>query len=874
DGLSNNLNFLDEIVVYKKKKRKKRAIEDNNEKKEKEKVEETQTEIKILEELESLAQTKISKVKEMKPSIKKGYTLSNQGIDKIRVIGSELRKLPESIRKLTSLQELELSINNRRRLPESFGNLKSLQKIDLNQNDIKFIPNSMNNLESLIELNLSQNKLEEINFLTYQENKNFQNMKFHMYKIPRSDNQKRRMLLKEALTKIEKQPTEKECIDNSIGFTNYEGEIIQFVRKTKSQWYFDVPYKANKSDAFTYYNIDNLSTTEVKKIVSSFWKDPKFYHKFIRKAESQKGSIGEINLDKIILNDLLESKNKLDSLKKLNLHENELSNIPESIEHLKKLEYLDLSRNKLETLPDVIGKLSSLKKLELYKNSLKKLPDAIGNLKYLIKLDLSINQLSSIPQTVGEMKNLEVLDLGYNNLEDIPKSLNNLESVQKLKLPKNPLYSFTKLISLTKESISDGLFNLAGLLIENLEKIAKKEYMVYSQKDKIKDLKSQKDFALNYGISIFKLKKDIESLADIKLSKVKKFDLNLGGGFIISENKITGIRINRSKLRKLPARIGKFSSLKRLELPNNNLDEIPNSIVNLKSLKKLDLSNNKFSHIPETIGKLKALEYLDLSLNNLKSLPESIKNLQLLQTLILDSKSLENFKVLVDKLKKNGVIVTKRFQSVAEENSIKDLESLANTKLSEVKNLDYNRKVGYTLSKKKITGIKMEGCELKNLPDSLFKLSFLKRLVLYRNKLSNITESIGNLENLEYLDLRENHLKNLPESMKRLESLTTLGLGGNKFKNLPDSICNLKKLEILHLGINNFIHFPENVTELHSLRKLYLHGNKISNIPESIENLTNLKHLDLSRNNLETLPDSITQKLLKKLKNNGVFVRE
>ncbi|GAH04401.1 unnamed protein product [marine sediment metagenome] len=57
------------------------------------------------------------------------------------------------------------------------------------------------------------------------------------------------------------------------------------------------------------------------------------------------------------------------------------------------------------------------------------------------------------------------------------------------------------------------------------------------------------------------------------------------------------------------------------------------------------------------------------------------------------------------------------------------------------------------------------------MPDSIGDISSLKKLNLWRNKLSHLPDSIGKLNSLQSLQLEENNLKNLPDSLINMSSL-------------------------------------------------------------------------------------------------------
>ena len=75
---------------------------------------------------------------------------------------NNLRFLPKSIKRLTSLKKLDLRGNFLISLPKSIGNLTSLKYLNLNGNNLRDLPESIGNLTSLKELNLSDNYLMTI----------------------------------------------------------------------------------------------------------------------------------------------------------------------------------------------------------------------------------------------------------------------------------------------------------------------------------------------------------------------------------------------------------------------------------------------------------------------------------------------------------------------------------------------------------------------------------------------------------------------------------------------------------------------------------------------------------------------------------------
>jgi Leucine-rich repeat (LRR) protein len=123
--------------------------------------------------------------------------------------------------------------------------------------------------------------------------------------------------------------------------------------------------------------------------------------------------------------------------------------------------------------------------------------------------------------------------------------------------------------------------------------------------------------------------------------------------------------------------------------------------------------------------------------------------------------------------------------------------------------------------------------EANEMLSEICKMKWLKSLTVRRMR-GILPDSIGNLENLEYLDLQSNELEFVPES-----------------------IGNLKKLEVFALSANNLESLPESIGKLTELKKLYVERNKLKSLPESFCNLVDLKILDISHNEFECLPENI-----------------
>lgn len=96
---------------------------------------------------------------------------------------------------------------------------------------------------------------------------------------------------------------------------------------------------------------------------------------------------------------------------------------------------------------------------------------------------------------------------------------------------------------------------------------------------------------------------------------------------------IVKLSATHSKLKTIPADIGRFVNLKVLDLSNNLIEFIPWSIVYLKQLEILNLSHNQLKQLPSTMFHFPYLVSLDLSYNLFERLPNELLRLEKLEKL-------------------------------------------------------------------------------------------------------------------------------------------------------------------------------------------------------------------------------------------------
>ncbi|XP_074997035.1 protein scribble homolog isoform X39 [Calonectris borealis] len=116
-----------------------------------------------------------------------------------------------------------------------------------------------------------------------------------------------------------------------------------------------------------------------------------------------------------------------------------------------------------------------------------------------------------------------------------------------------------------------------------------------------------------------------------------------------------------------------------------------------------------------------------------------------------------------------------------------------------------------------------------------------------QNRLTEVTESIGDCENLSELILTENMLTALPKSLGKLAKLTNLNVDRNRLTSLPAEIGGCANLNVLSLRDNRLALLPPELANTTELHVLDVAGNRLQNLPFALTNL-NLKALWLAEN--------------------------
>ncbi len=300
-------------------------------------------------------------------------------------------------------------------------------------------------------------------------------------------------------------------------------------------------------------------------------------------------------------------------------------------------------------------------------------------------------------------------------------------------------------------------------------------------------------------------------------------------------------------LYELPAEIGQLHKLEELDISENSLVTLPDTLQNLQKLVKLNLGWNNFHpdsefHFPNTIRDL------DLSSNGLTKIPQEVFELPLLENLYLQHCQIKSSP------------------------SFKKLEALRSLDLA------YNKMGSIEFDESlNLHSLVLKGCELREIPKSLYQMTSLKRLNLEDNHITDVSADIGDLseiieinlsrndimrihqdidklQQLKVLNVDRNDLRSIPKSLGKLQNLTRLTISNNKIQELPSALYELKNLVTLNANWNVLSQIYPGIGKMKQLKHLNLHSCKLLFCTDDINELYNLEELTLSHNWLKKIP--------------------
>lgn len=132
------------------------------------------------------------------------------------------------------------------------------------------------------------------------------------------------------------------------------------------------------------------------------------------------------------------------------------------------------------------------------------------------------------------------------------------------------------------------------------------------------------------------LQKEVLLLHDNWLSSIHSSNNN-----ITDLTTIRVLDIHNNELRHLPDEIGELQCLQVLNLEKNRITRLPRTIGSLNCLQTLNVKSNKLKEVPESICMMKSLRLLDIQENRITALPRLLCQVRTLETLNLDAISMK-----------------------------------------------------------------------------------------------------------------------------------------------------------------------------------------------------------------------------------------
>ncbi|MDB4293450.1 leucine-rich repeat domain-containing protein, partial [Maribacter sp.] len=295
-------------------------------------------------------------------------------------------------------------------------------------------------------------------------------------------------------------------------------------------------------------------------------------------------------------------------------------------------------------------------------------------------------------------------------------------------------------------------------------------------------------------------------------------------GVILTNDRVTELRINLKNVTKLVPEIGQLAELTKLFTQDNSIEEIPLEVGDLAKLLWLSLYNNSIAELPVEISKLTNLEGFEITGNPLTVIPQEICDLEL-----------------------TGTNIQKNEFTMFCSGTLIDYEALKALYIQNPKNkLNW----GNNNNVSDINMTNWEGVTLVNgRVDELF--------IGQDGFLSLLVPEIGNLEKLQSLHIQENPtLGRLPKEVGRLTDLKYLEIIDGQLIELPEKLWNLKKLQTLELKNTGLLEISDKIGNLSALKKLKLPSNDLTTLPAAVGTLP-LEEFDLVNNPLISLPQAV-----------------
>ena len=294
-----------------------------------------------------------------------------------------------------------------------------------------------------------------------------------------------------------------------------------------------------------------------------------------------------------------------------------------------------------------------------------------------------------------------------------------------------------------------------------------------------------------------------------------------------------------------------------LNLKGNELKEIDPS-VKLPNMLICDLSFNRLEHFTNFQTFCPKVTTLKLSNNLLQDIDPSIA----------EATELEHLDVSHNCIKKLPKLPTCLRELLAHFNEIEEVEDSPNLKLKQITLWDNNLKTVPEYARYLIDNATVAHChltvfptdflsgvitqldlsrnELTEIPDDIFRISSLIKVVLFKNKLTSLPPSVS-MSSIVWLDISENPIEEIPTLPFGLETFRCNFCG---IEDLSDAIPPTNCIQNLHAIGNELYAVPE----LPEIQTLLVAKNNLMTLPFIQANILVPITLDASHNQIKSIP--------------------
>lgn len=513
---------------------------------------------------------------------------------------------PEPLKLLWNLRHLDCSNNKIRNVPDStFSLLKKLKIVELQDNEIEAIhPETFQgDVHSKLEIvYLSFNKIKSIQENTFSDLEMLEQLYLDDNNIMKLDrrafkdleNLKRLHLKGNKITQLTQETFENlpELEDLDLSYNVLNDFQFSALDQVGTLATFLVNVSHNRiSDLSPAINYDIQSEGGFE-IFHSNIKMLDFSYNNISQISKHYFDPVEISLThlyfshNLILNISREVFGNMPHLQCIDLSFNKLLEFEyDTFKNTKNLQVITLSNNYIAEVPkDLFRSLYHLRVVDLSHNRLRFVPDNLFKEEGLERLDLSNNQLSMLPLTslsTAAASTLCELDLSFNGISSLTSGdmLSKFERLSYLDL------SYNKLVQ-----VNDGVFGI-------LHKIL---YL---------------DLSHNSQLCIDNNGKSFQGIEDTLLY-LKLDNLSLMSVPELYLPNLVYLSLAKNALSSIPTEMaGNLTSVRDLNLADNNLTIVPVAIYSLTDMKRLSLSGNPISVLSNTslLGVANHLEELDIT---------------------------------------------------------------------------------------------------------------------------------------------------------------------------------------------------------------------------------------------------------------------